>query len=350
MPGQYRKFERFVVGLLALLLAIFASLSVQAQEPGAAEWLPALLEQESITIVVTDSGLGGLSVVADAAVKFKQHPVFREVNLVFVNALFREHGGYNSLQTREEQLEVFSSALYAMHQRYEPDLILVACNTLSVLMPDTKFARADQVPISGIVEEGVQQIAGQLENKPEARNILFATQTTVQEGTHKQALLDLGFDEQQIVTQSCPQLTAYIEQGYDAMDTELLIDAYVDEALSQAGAIRGPVSVSFNCTHFGYSLESWKLAFESRGVEVSAYLDPNTQMVDFLLPEDLQQRYPQTEVNVSAVSMVPLPQASLDSIGRYLDAISPVTATALREYTLEPGFFEWQGLLENGAH
>ena len=338
------------MGFMALLLGMFFSLSVHAQEPPTPDWLPALLDQDSITIVITDSGLGGLSVVADAAVKFSEHPVFREVNLVFVNALFREHGGYNSLQTREEKLAVFSSALHAMHERYDPDLILVACNTLSVLMPDTGFARAGRVPVSGIVDEGVQQIAAQLENKPEARNILFATRTTVEDGAHKQALLDLGIAEQQIVTQSCPQLSSYIEQGFDAMDTELLIDAYVDEALSQAGEISGPVSVSFNCTHFGYSLESWKLAFDSRGVEVDAYLDPNTRMVDFLLPEALWQRYPEARVNVSAVSMVPLAQASLDSIGRYLDAISPATAAALREYRLEPGLFQWQELIESGAH
>lgn len=329
---------------LACLLASFSA--VAQQEP---EWLPALLEKETVTIVVTDSGLGGLSVVADAAVKFSASPVFREVNLVFVNALFRDQGGYNSLQTREEKLAVFSSALQAMHDRFQPDLVLVACNTLSVLAPDTAFARSGATPVSGIVEEGVEQIAGQLQNRPGARNILFATRTTVEEGTHRQALLDLGIDGQQIVTQSCPQLSAYIEKGFDAMDTEMLIDAYVDEALSRAGDITGPLSVSFNCTHFGYSLDFWKLAFESRGVEVAAYLDPNRRMVDFLLPAPLRQRYPESVVNVSAVSMVPISDASLDSIGRYLDAVSPATANALRDYRLEPALFEWQGLVQGGA-
>ena len=75
--------NRSWVYLLCLLILVFTSAPVAA-EPGARpEWLPALLEKESITIVITDSGLGGLSVVADAAEKFSQHAAFKRVNLVF---------------------------------------------------------------------------------------------------------------------------------------------------------------------------------------------------------------------------------------------------------------------------
>ena len=330
---------------LTVLLFVCLSASAPAQEKVAPGWLPDLLEKERVTIVVTDSGLGGLSVLADAAEKFRQYPVFKAVDLVFVNALFRDQGGYNSLQTREEKLAVFSSALQSMQDRYQPDLILVACNTLSVLAPDTRFAQTSSTPVAGIVELGVQQIAAQLQGDPAARNIIFATQTTVDEGTHKEQLLALGIGRDQVMAQSCPQLSMYIEQGFDGMDTEMLIDAYVDEALSQAGEISGPLSISFNCTHFGYALPAWKLAFESRGVEVEAYLDPNTRMVDFLLPENMRQRFPQSDVSVKFVSMVEIPAASMDSIGRYLHQVSPATETALQNVETLPGLFEWRSLV-----
>ena len=306
-------------------------------------WLPGLLEKETITIVVTDSGLGGLSVAADAAEKFRRQGVFGEVELVFVNALFREGGGYNSLQTRQEKLAVFDSALHAMAERYRPDLVLVACNTLSVLVPDTSFAQSGSIPVAGIVGTGVQQIAEQLRADPEARNILFATQTTVEENMHRSELLALGIEDGQLLPQACPQLTWYIEQGYDAMDTELLIDAYVDEALTRLGEFDGPLTVSFNCTHFGYALAAWQQAFESRGVEVRTYLDPNNEMIDFLLPESKRGRYGQTAVTVRAVSMIPIPGAAVDSIGRYLDTVSPSTAAALRQYERAEDLFEWRG-------
>lgn len=334
-PGQ-------TAGRVLLLFFVILSAPLAVCAEPARDWLPALLEKDNVTIVVTDSGLGGLSVVADAAEKFSRHPVFAKVDLVFVNALFSDAGGYNSLKTRDEKLRVFSNALESMQDRYAPDIILVACNTLSVLIPDTAFVHSSTIPVVGIVEDGVEQIAAQLRKSPDARNIIFATQTTVDEGTHKSGLLDLGFSDDQVVTEACPQLTLYIEQGFDSMDTELLIDAYVDEALSGMGKTGGPLSVSFNCTHFGYSMDFWIKAFASRGVEVSAWLDPNTRMVDFLLPAELQQRFPRAEVTVRVVSMTGIPQQSRDSIGRWLHTVSPLTETALRHYEHVPDLFEWR--------
>jgi glutamate racemase len=332
-----------------LLWLVLATPAFVARADNAPAWLPALLEQERITIVVTDSGLGGLSVVADAAEKFRRNPVFSEVELVFVNALFTNEGGYNSLRSRAEKLRVLDSALRSMHERFAPDLILVACNTLSVLVPDTPFARTAEVPVAGIVDDGVAQIAERLRGRPAARNIIMATQTTVDEGEHQRLLLDLGIGAGQIVPQACPQLTLHIEQGYDSEFTEMLIDAYVDEALSRMGEIDGPLYVSFNCTHFGYSLELWQRAFASRGVEVEMFLDPNTRMVDFLLPPALRQRHQQAEIRVRVVSMIDIPTDRLDSIGRWLHAVSPDTEAALRRFERHPDLFEWRAHLAGEA-
>lgn len=336
--------RRLCTCLLVLLAFVFLAAPVAAKPVTTPEWLPALLKKESVTIVITDSGLGGLSVVADAAEKLGKHRAFKNVNLVFVNALFSDQFGYNGLQTRAEKLMVFSSALQSMQDRYAPDIILVACNTLSVLIADTEFAKLSSVPVAGIVEEGVEQIAEQLSSSSSAKNIIFATKTTVDEGTHKNLLLEQGFTDTQILTQSCPQLTLHIEQGYDSEYTEMLIDAYVDEALSSLGDTEGPLSVSFNCTHFGYAMESWKLAFASRGVEVNEYLDPNRRMVDFMLPESISQRYPQSQIAVKVVSMIEIPQDRQDSIGRWLHAVSPLTEAALYDYELKPDLFEWRDL------
>jgi len=333
--------------LLALLM--LAPLRTLAGEDAPA-WLPALLEQERITVVVTDSGLGGLSVVAEASEKFRRQGTFQAVDLVFFNALFTDQGGYNSLTERADKIRVFDSALRSMQQRYHPDLILVACNTLSVLIPDTDFARAGTVPVVGIVEDGVEQITEHLAGRPAARNILFATPTTVEEDTHRQGLLQRGIAPGQIVTEACPQLTLHIEQGFDSDYTEMLIDAYVDEALSQMGeTVDGPLTVSFNCTHFGYALELWQKAFAARGVKVEAWLDPNTRMIDFLLPEPLRQRFPQTELSVRVVSMIDIPQDRQDSIGRFLRGVSPATADALRDFELIPDLFEWRGIVGSEA-
>jgi hypothetical protein len=147
--------------------------------------LAGFFNKEKVTIAVTDSGLGGLAVMAEAVRRMKDERVFKEADFIFYNALFSLEGGYNSLKTRQEKIEVFSSALENLERKYQPDLILIGCNTLSVLYPDTPFSRKTKIPVIGIVEAGVEMIAEGLRAHPEAAVILFGTPTTVSEATHK---------------------------------------------------------------------------------------------------------------------------------------------------------------------
>ena len=147
---------------------------------------------DSLTIVITDSGLGGLSVVADAARKLQEHRGFGHVEIVFYNALFSPEGGYNSLPERKRKVKIFSRALEAFDERSDPDVMLVACNTLSVLYDDTPFAATADTPVRGIIEEGVDLIDSRLRGGQPGRVILFATETTVQEASHRDALIRRG--------------------------------------------------------------------------------------------------------------------------------------------------------------
>jgi len=332
-----------MVFLSAALMVVTGCNSSPA--PGAASPLDQVRSRDTLTIAVTDSGLGGLSVVADTVEKLQSARAYRKVDLVFYNALFTAEGGYNSLPGREEKVEIFSRALQGLVERYSPDVILVACNTLSVLYADTDFAKTAKVPVIGIVEDGVNLIAERLGGDDSSRVILFGTETTVDEGTHRAALREGGIDDDRIVTQACPQLASYIEQCFDGTETEFLIDAYVGEALAVTGRDESPLYVSFNCTHYGYSLEAWETAFRNHGQEVAAFLDPNLRMIDVLIPPSVQGRYEACEVSVRAVSMVEIPAGSRDSIGRYLQDVSSETAAALAEYDLRPDLFTWRDLM-----
>jgi hypothetical protein len=96
-------------------------------------------------------------------------------------------------------------------------------------------------------------------------------------------------------------------------------------------------------------MEFWKQAFASRGIEVAGFINPNTRMVDFLLPEPLKQRYPQSDISVRVVSMIDIPADRQDSIGRWLNGVSPATETALRNFELKSDLFEWRSLVSNPA-
>jgi aspartate/glutamate racemase len=264
---------------------------------------------------------------------------------VFFNALFSTEGGYNSLGTRDQKIQMFNSALESLEKTHSPDLILIGCNTLSVLYTSTLFSRTSAIPIVGIVNSGVELIAQNLKNHPESKVLLFGTQTTVSEGTYAQKLEERGFLPERVVSQACPELVSYIEKGFDSDETEMLVLAFVDESLQKFGTQNPELYVSFNCTHYGYSLALWEKAFEGLGVKPLAFLNPNFRMNDFLFQSTRTGRYKTTDVSVRVVSMVKIEKKRIQSIGDWLEGLSPQTAAALRNYTHDPKLFDWKKFL-----
>lgn len=331
---------------LFLLILIYASC---AENPTFAreDSIRNLFRKNEVTIAIVDSGLGGLSILADAAERSKNWKSFQKINFIFFNALFSNRGGYNTLKTHQEKVCVFDSALASLEKNYNPDLILIGCNTLSILYDDTVFAGRTTTPVMGIIDAGVELISNSLKDYPESIIILFATQTTVTENTHEKQLVKKGFLPERIVYQACPELARYIETDYKGDDTDMLILAYVDEALQKINDWSAPLLVSLNCTHYGYSLDLWKNAFRSLGVEPLAILNPNAKMNDFLFRARYQDRFKNTEISVRIVSMVEIGQKKVESLGSFLFPLSPQTADALRKYEWKEDLFEWKTCLKN---
>src|SRR3954451_22319839 len=135
-------------------------------------------------ILITDSGVGGLSVVAYAERFVRTHGFTEPVRLTFANAAPADDYGYNSMSDREAKLETFDRFLRNVTERFSPDLIYVACNTLSVLLPNTRFFREPVVPVKGIVETGAGLVLFALESDPRSVAMIFGTQTTIDTGTY----------------------------------------------------------------------------------------------------------------------------------------------------------------------
>src|SRR4051794_16308220 len=113
-------------------------------------------------ILITDSGVGGLSVCAYAE-RFVRTCGFTEpVRLTFANASPANDYGYNSMPTRAAKIETFDRFLRNVTDRYKPDFIYVACNTLSVLRADTPFVKTASIPVKGIVETAVDLVHEEL--------------------------------------------------------------------------------------------------------------------------------------------------------------------------------------------
>ena len=325
-----------VAGFVALATLILAGCATGTRK--AASFAAALKARPEVTIVVTDSGLGGLSVVADLAARLPQSGIARSARVVFVNALLDDAVGYNDLKDEADRIRVFDAALAAMESRYRPDLVLVACNTLSVFYGKTEHARRGTTETVSIVPMGADLIERTLKETPDATAMIFATKGTIDSGAHRRLLVGKGVPDARIVGQSCPKLTGAIERGAHSEETAGRIRGFVEEALARLPGKRGPLVVSLNCTHFGYARPLWEETFEKLGYPAVKVLDPNPLMTDLVL-EGAPRRYPETQVTVEVVSKTPIPSGVKSALGALLRTTSPETADALETYTHAPDLF-----------
>ena len=103
--------------------------------------------------MITDSGLGGLSVCAGLEQSLSQKNMGQGIELLYVNATPDDRIGYNSLNTQKERIDLFDQFLNAANHRYSPDEIAIACNTLSVsimkpILPPWKKLRSRGLSMS----------------------------------------------------------------------------------------------------------------------------------------------------------------------------------------------------------
>ncbi|MCF6270194.1 MAG: aspartate/glutamate racemase family protein [Melioribacteraceae bacterium] len=336
------KKTKYLYSLLAILL--LANYQLSAPQKSFDELLSEFFKKENVKIVVTDSGLGGVSVAADVVSRMKNSGVFKNVEIIFFNSQPHKKSGYNSMKTTEQKVEVFNNALEAMQKHFQPDMLLIACNTLSVIYDYTKFSKTVKFPVVGIVETGIDLINEKLEKDPNSNVIIFATKTTVKQGQHKKGLLELGINKNNIYVEACPKLAGRIERGPDSDTTKSLVNIYVKEAMQKYENTGEPLYVSYNCTHYGYVDTLFKKAFKAHGVEVKEFLDPNPLMADFMFTKNLLNRFKNTEVSVKIVSQPELSPGKLGAIYGLIEPISDETAEALMEYEFTPDYFEWESI------
>ncbi|HEX8280310.1 MAG TPA: aspartate/glutamate racemase family protein, partial [Chthoniobacterales bacterium] len=203
-------------------------------------------------VLITDSGVGGLSVVAYAERFVRTHGLDQPVQLTFANAAPANDYGYNSMPTREEKLATFDRFLRNVAERFGPDAIYVACNTLSVLLPDTPYFANAPTPVNGIVETGASLLLRALQADPRSVAIIFGTQTTIDAGTYPRLLEASGVDASRIVSQACPGLADTISEDREGTRTGVEIRGWVRAAIEKMQQANAPVVAALACTHYGY--------------------------------------------------------------------------------------------------
>jgi glutamate racemase len=346
-----------VVRLLSLLLlATLPGAGNSARATGAddrhdnsatsrsAEQITSLLRtRQDITILITDSGLGGLSVCAGLEQILPSGRSLSGVRLFFCNALPDAAHGYNTMSSMEEKARVFSDALNGMTELYRPDIILIACNTLSVVYPETEYSKSTTVPVVGIVDIGVDMMSESLLGDSSSCAIIFGTETTIAGSNHRSGLISRGIEEARIVQQACGDLAGEIQVDPASDLVSGMIDMFTEEAVGQLPPGKtGTLVAGLCCTHYGYRADAFKNALESAAGDRAGkvcIVNPNDRMISLFDVPELHGRAQTTDLSVSVVSRAILSVEERESIARLLQASAPLTAKSLRSYMHRPDLF-----------
>ena len=292
-----------------------------------------VLAKDEITVLITDSGLGGLSVAGDLEVKAAKAGLFKHLSIVFCNALPDAQHGYNNFETDEKKAQVFSEALKGMVVAYHPDIILIACNTLSVVYPATEFSKVTNIPVVGIVDLGVRMIAADMVQDSTVRTVLFGTETTIGSNAHAKLLAAGGIGEERIVTEACIDLAGEIQSDASSDAVKSMIEMYVQDAVEKLPKdSTQPLLAGLCCTHYGYCSTQFLDAFRAAGRANVRIVNPNEQMADIIVPSVGGRRVSSTPVSVVVASRAVISSDEIRSLSGLLQRSYPLTTAALLEY------------------
>jgi glutamate racemase len=292
------------------------------------------MRRAHVHLIITDSGLGGLTICAAIA----RHSVeaAAAMRITYVNAWPEAGTGYNDLPDIHARASAFDRVLHAI-AGFSPDEVLIACNTLSVVYERTEVRKHPPVRIRGIIGAGVDLFEEHLAERPRSSILLLGTRTTIESGEHQHRLVQKGISAERIASVSCHGLAAAIERGPDSAATAALIE----DCATRAGEVmvRGePSYVGLCCTHYVLVSDAISETLARKTGRPVLPLDPNTRMIREVVSE-IPSAGTRGDVFVEVISKVALEPSSREAMSTRLEPISPETAAALRGYTLVPDLF-----------
>jgi glutamate racemase len=285
---------------------------------------------KKLKVVFTDSGLGGLPIMANFVKLAKQHRL--AVETTFFNAQYSRDLGYKKMSVKQ-QIKTFDNVLDAIEKLYKPDIIAIACNTLSVVYYQTQFHKKQKTKVLDIIAIGQTLI-----KESKAKTIIeVAMPTTIKSKIYKTK------EKNRIAIASDVMLPDAIENGYQQK-----IEAYLNQIFSNAKkSIEDFVkqdqelALFLGCTHFPIIKELFRLIAEQNNLNIKKILDPNKAFANKVYLESLNEKVnlQGDKLFVQVVSRMPFQEAEITNIAKLVKDDSMETAEALRNYRLDEGVF-----------
>lgn len=187
---------------------------------------------------IFDSGLGGLTVLKTLNDKLP------DTDFIYIGDTARLPYGTKSRETIARYTRQAIQALLP----YEPDAIVVACNTASTALlslgsaPALISASDFQVPVINVIEPGAEYAAKTTQSK---RVGVLATRTTVHSDAYRMCIQKLD-PEILVYSQAAPLLVPLVEEGWeDDPITNLVVFRYLSVLLQN-----NIDTLVLGCTHY----------------------------------------------------------------------------------------------------
>ncbi len=183
-------------------------------------------------IGIFDSGIGGLTVVKaiQAALPFERILYFGDTARV-------PYGTKSQVTVRK-----YAADDTAMLMRYQPKIIIVACNTVSALALDVVEKSCGHLPVTGVLKAGARLAAEVTRNN---RIGVIGTQATVSSNAYGLAINQLNA-EIEVFSQACPLFVPLAEEGFiNHPATKLVAAEYLSEIMQ-----KGIDTLVLGCTHY----------------------------------------------------------------------------------------------------
>jgi len=206
---------------------------------------------DSRAIAMFDSGIGGLTVVQAL------RRAMPGEDIVYFGDTARVPYGIKSPET----VLRFGRENCEFLMRFDPKMIVVACNTASAAaLPELEQTLTR--PVCGVVRPGAEEAAGQARGRPIG---VIATEATVNSNAYKLAIQKHA-PEATVFQHACPLLVPMVEEGRDSGDP--LVTLAVAEYLRKLKPLDPGVLV-LGCTHYPLLREA-----------IAAFMGPAVALVD----------------------------------------------------------------------
>jgi glutamate racemase len=224
------------------------------------------MTRASQPIGVFDSGIGGLTVVRAL------RRLMPGEDIIYLGDTARVPYGTKSHDT----IERYTLQAGAILQRYNPKVLVIACNTASAHgLP--ALQAASPCPVVGVIEPGAESVAAL--RGPVG---VIGTLATIQSGAYEEAILRRN-PAMKIQSLACPLLVSLAEEGWT---DDPITDSICRRYLNQIDA--STKTIVLGCTHYPVLMPSLRrVRPDVRWIESG---DVTAQVVDRLLQGSLGYR------------------------------------------------------------